>query len=39
MIGRPSLTVVARRMQAAAAARGMTEEIHDDLLESLKNDP
>jgi hypothetical protein len=38
MIGRPSLTVVARRLQATAAARGMTEQIHDDLLGSLKND-
>lgn len=38
MVGRPSLTVIARRLQAAAAARGMTAEIHDDLLRSLKND-
>ena len=39
IIGRPSLTVIARRLQATAAANGMTEEIHDDLLRSLKNDP
>ena len=38
MVGRPSLTMVARRLQATAAARGMTEQIHDDLLGSLKND-
>jgi hypothetical protein len=38
MVGRPSLSVIARRLQASAAAKGMTQEIHDDLLRSLKND-
>ena len=38
MIGRPSLSLIARRLQETAAARGMTDEIHDDLMRSLKND-
>lgn len=38
MVGRPSLSVIARRLQATASANGMTAEIHDDLLKSLKND-
>ena len=38
MVGRPSLSVIARRLQATAATNGMTEEIHSDLLRSLKND-
>jgi hypothetical protein len=38
MVGRPSLSVIARRLQATASANGMTAEIHDDLLRSLKND-
>ncbi len=38
MVGRPSLSVIARRLQATAAANGMTADIHDDLLRSLKND-
>jgi hypothetical protein len=38
MVGRPSLGAIARRLQATASANGMTEEIHDDLLQSLKND-
>lgn len=38
IVGRSSLTVTAHRLQAAAAARGMTEQIHKDLLNSLKND-
>jgi hypothetical protein len=38
MVGRPSLSVIARRLQATAAANGMTAEIHNDLLRSLKND-
>lgn len=38
MVGRPSLTVIARRLQATAAANGMTDEIHDDLMRSLTND-
>jgi hypothetical protein len=38
MVGRPSLSLIARRLQATAAANGMTEQIHDELLEFLKND-
>jgi hypothetical protein len=38
MVGRPSLSVIARRLQVAAATNGMTAEIHDDLLSSIKND-
>ena len=38
MVGRPSLSVIARRMQATAAANGVNAEIHSDLLRSLKND-
>jgi hypothetical protein len=38
LVGHPSLTMIARRLQATAAANGMTEAIHDDLLRSLKND-
>ena len=37
MVGRPSLSIIASRLQAEAAARGMTKEIHDDLISSLKN--
>jgi hypothetical protein len=39
MVGRPSLTQMARRLQAMAAQGGMTDEIHDALLRSLKTDP
>ena len=38
MIGRPSLNVIARRLQATAAANGMTDALHDELMESLKSD-
>jgi len=38
MVGRPSLSVIARRLQATASAHGMTDAIHDDLLKSSKND-
>jgi hypothetical protein len=38
MVGRPSLTLIARRLQATAAANGMTEDVHDELLESLKQE-
>ena len=38
MVGHPSLSLIARRLQAAALASGMTDEVHDDLLRSLKND-
>jgi len=39
MIGRPSLNVIARRLQATAAANGMTDTVHDELMESLKSEP
>ena len=32
MVGRPSLSVIAPALQATAAANGMTEDIHNDLL-------
>jgi len=35
MVGRPSLSIMARRLQATAAANGMTETVHSDLLRSL----
>jgi hypothetical protein len=38
MVGRPSLSLIARRLQATALANGMTDEVHDDLLRSLKTD-
>ena len=38
MLGRPSLTIIARKLQAEAAARGMTEASSDALIASLKND-
>lgn len=34
-VGHPSLSVIARRMQAEASARGMTDAIHDELMASL----
>jgi hypothetical protein len=36
-VGHPSLTVIARQLQAIAAANGVTEDVHDDLMRSLKN--
>jgi hypothetical protein len=38
MVGRPSLSAIARRLQATAAANGMTQEIHDEFLKSLRKD-
>jgi hypothetical protein len=38
MVGHPSLSLIARRLQATALASGMTDEVHDDLLRSLKTD-
>jgi hypothetical protein len=35
-VGHPSLTIIARELQAIAAANGMTEEVHNDLIRSLK---
>ncbi len=37
IVGRPSLTVIARRLQATAASNGMTGPIHDALMQSLKH--
>ena len=36
MVGRPSLSAIARRLQATAAANGMTDAVHD-LMRSLKD--
>jgi hypothetical protein len=38
VVGRPSLSLIARRLRAIAAANGATDAIHDDLLRSLKQD-
>ncbi len=38
MVGRPSLSIIARKLQSEAVARGMTDGQHDALLESLKDD-
>ena len=38
MVGRPSLSIIARKLQSDAAARGMTDAQHDALLASLKTD-
>ncbi len=38
MVGRPSLSIIARKLQSEAAARGMTEPRHDELIASLKDD-
>jgi len=38
MVGRPGLSLVARKLQGTAAANGMTDAIHDALLQSLKHD-
>ncbi len=38
IVGRPSLTVMARRLQATAAGNGMTDAIHDGLMQSLTHD-
>jgi hypothetical protein len=38
MVGRPSLSIIARRLQSVAATRGMTDTKHDELMSSLKND-
>jgi hypothetical protein len=36
LVGRPSLSVIARRLQTEAAGRGMTDEIHDKLMSGAK---
>ena len=38
MIGRPSLSLIARKLQSESAKRGMTEAQHDALIASLKNE-
>jgi hypothetical protein len=38
MVSRPRLSPIARRLQSTALASGMTNEVHDDLWQSLKND-
>ena len=38
MVGRPSLSIIARKLQNEAAARGITDAQHDALMASLKND-
>ena len=38
MVGRPSLSITARKLQSEAAARGMTDAQHDALMASWKNE-
>ena len=38
MVGRPSLSLIARRLQNEAATNGMTDALHDELIASLKED-
>lgn len=38
MVGRPSLSIIARKLQHEAATRGMTDAQHDALMASLKNE-
>jgi hypothetical protein len=38
MIGRPSLSIIARKLQTEAANNGMTDALHDELMDSLKDD-
>lgn len=38
IVGRPSLTGMARRLQATAEANGMTGPIYDALMQSLAHD-
>jgi hypothetical protein len=37
MVGRPSLSIIARKLHSESADRGMTDARHDALLASLKN--
>jgi hypothetical protein len=37
MVGRPSLSIIARKLQSESADRGMTDAQHDALMASLKN--
>jgi hypothetical protein len=38
MVGRPSLSIIARKLQRESAIRGMTDAQHDALMASLKNE-
>jgi hypothetical protein len=38
MVGRPSLSIIARRLQTEAALRGMTDAKYDALRASLKKE-
>ncbi|NCQ94900.1 MAG: hypothetical protein EWV41_00145 [Microcystis wesenbergii Mw_MB_S_20031200_S109] len=38
MVGRPSLSIIARKLQHEAATLGMTDAEHDALMASLKDD-
>ncbi|MCA2719695.1 hypothetical protein [Microcystis sp. M169S2] len=38
MVGHPSLSIIARKLQHEAATLGMTAAEHDALMESLKDD-
>lgn len=38
IVGRPSLSIIARKLQREAAIQGMTDAEHDALMASLKND-
>lgn len=38
MVGRPSFSVIARKLQTEAATNGMTDALHDELIASLKED-
>jgi hypothetical protein len=37
MVGRPSLSIIARKLQSESANRGMTDAQHYALITSLKN--
>ena len=38
MVGRPSLSIIARRLQSEAASRGMTDTEYDALMASFKKE-
>lgn len=38
MVGRPSLSIIARKLQSESVNRGMTDAQHDMLMTSLKNE-
>jgi hypothetical protein len=38
IVGRPSLSIIARKLQSESASRGMTDAQHDALIASLKNE-